>query len=210
MRGGQNLDPLCPIGASIRKQSLHCFDITVTYIHTRTQSLTTIRDCVTIASRMSRKSRSSTSYYRDHPLPVPKEKVKDAKKHQESEQLVYLPACSRCGKSRRPRTRMDAVEALDQIICRRPGCERLKVLIKDMSKSENLVINVNHYHYGESFPKAVPQIKVTELPGGSSATGRIELPGELATCEYFGTERPRRLRTILEEPPRVDFLRSRH
>jgi hypothetical protein len=29
-------------------------------------------------------------------------------------------------------------------------------------------------------PEAVPQIKVAELPGGSSAKGRIELPGELA------------------------------
>jgi hypothetical protein len=86
---------------------------------------------------------------------MPKEKAKDANKQQESEQLVYLPACSRCGKSRRPRTRMDAVEPLDQIICRRLGCERLKGLIKDMSKAGNLVINVNYYHYSESVPEAV-------------------------------------------------------
>ncbi len=134
-----------------------------------------------------------------------KEKVRDAKKQQEREQLVYLPACSGCGRNRKPRTHIDVVEPLDQIICRRPGCERLKGLIKDMSKPGNLVINVNHYHYGESVPETVPQNKVAELPGGSSATGRIELPGELAKCEYFGTERPRRLRTILEEPPRVEL-----
>ncbi|KAH8726674.1 hypothetical protein GQ44DRAFT_152098 [Phaeosphaeriaceae sp. PMI808] len=154
---------------------------------------------------MSRKSRSSTSYYRDHPLLLGKDKVRGDSKHQESEQLVYLPVCSRCGKSRRPRTHIDVVDPLDQIICRRPACERLKGLVKDILKLDNLVINVNHYHYGESLPKAVPQNKVAELPEGSSATGRIELPGELAKCEYFGTERPRRLRTILEEPPRVDL-----
>lgn len=164
-----------------------------------------MQDLTVTRSRMSRKSRSSTSYYRDYPLPVPKEKVKDTRKHQESEQLVYFPVCSRCGKSRRPRTYMDAAKPLDRIICRRLGCERLKVLIKDMSKLENLVINVNHYHYGEMVPEAVPQYRVAELPLGSLAMGRIELPSELAKYEFFGTERPHRLRTILKEPlPRVD------
>jgi hypothetical protein len=167
--------------------------------------LTEIQNCISIASRMSWKSRSSTSYYRDHPLPIRKEKVRDANKQQGSEQLIYLPACSCCGKSRRPRTHKDAIEPLDQIICRRPECERLKGLIKDMSKPGNLIIKVNHYHYGESVPETVTQNRVAELPGGSSATGLIELPGELANCEYFGMGRPRRLRTILEEPPQVNL-----
>jgi hypothetical protein len=154
---------------------------------------------------MSRKSRSSTSFYRDHPLPARKEKMRDANKQRGSEQLVYLPACSFCGKSRRPRAHKDAVEPLDQIICRRPECERFKGRIKDMSKPCNLIIKINHYHYGESVPGTVPQNTVAELPGGSSAMGRIELPGEQAKCEYFGTERPRRLHTILEEPPQVNL-----
>ena len=77
------------------------------------RNLIRIQTYISIVSRMSRRSRSSTSYYRDYPLPILEEKAKDANKQQESEQLVYLPACSRCGKSRRPRTRIDAVEPLD-------------------------------------------------------------------------------------------------
>src|SRR4051812_10768730 len=116
------------------------------------RNLTEIRNCVSIASRMSR----------DHPLPA-----RDANKQQGSEQLVYLPACSRCGKRRRPRTHKDAIEPLNQIICRRPECERLKGLIKNMSKPGNFIIKVNHYHYGKFIPETVPQNKVTELPGDS-------------------------------------------
>jgi len=74
-----------------------------------------------------------------------------------------------------------------------------------MSKPCNLIIKINYYHYRESVPDTVLHNTVTELPGGSSATGRIELPSKQAKCEYLGIERPRRLHTILEEPPQVNL-----
>ena len=101
----------------------------------------------------------------------------------ESEQLVHLPPCSCCGKHRTPR-RHDAIQPLDQIICRRRGCEKLKSLIKDISTPSDIVIKINHYHFGQKGPVQVPEIEPPEKCEGSSAIGRVELPGSMAMDDF--------------------------
>ncbi len=72
-----------------------------------------------------------------------------------------------------------------------------------MFKPNNLIIEVNHYHYGKRIPEVVSRASVAELPGGSSPMGRNELPCEPVDRGYFERGRRSRLSTIIEkvQPP---------
>jgi hypothetical protein len=158
---------------------------------------------------MSRKSRSFSSFYQKYALLRQKDKPKDIDKTTRPQRLEYLPPCSGCGRGRTPRTKLEikALEPLDRIICRRKRCEELKGIIKDTFEPDNLIIKINHYHYDKPIPEA-SQVKVAELPGGSSLTGRFELPCEPMDRGYLGEGKPSRLSTIPEEEVQPQFNAS--
>jgi hypothetical protein len=126
--------------------------------------------------------------------------VRNADGRKGSERLTYLPPCSYCGKDRTPR-RHNAIQPLDQIICRRRGCEKFKGLIKGAAKSSDIIIKVNHYHYGKTVPGRVPQNEAHEMSGSSLPIVGAELPGEMADRKYFKEDTWSLLRTIVEEEP---------
>jgi hypothetical protein len=154
---------------------------------------------------MSRKNRSSTSYYQEYVPSMQREKAQEPwrSKRRARQPLEYpLPRndkCSRCGRGRSDRTHRET-EPLERIIY-----ARVKSLLNAVFKPNNLVIKINYYHYSNSTSEAIKPGNVTELPGGSSPMDRIELPGEPVNCSYSGRRRSTRLPTVLEDvSPLID------
>jgi hypothetical protein len=142
---------------------------------------------------MSRKSRSSSSYYRKYARSTQRDK---------QIKLNCLPPCSRCGGDRSPRNEaeMAMISPLDRIFCTRSECAKLKACIQDAIKPDNLTINIRHYHYyGRPDQEATSRVNVAELPGMSSISGRAELASEPLNSRHQERPRPSRLSNILEE-----------
>jgi hypothetical protein len=94
-------------------------------------------------------------------------------------QLYEWRTCSICGKRRsRNAQATRAVADLDQHICSRRRCAKLKHSLANACSSGTLTVAVYHYyHPGTASREVRPPAFVAELPGHTSTVGRSELPG---------------------------------
>jgi hypothetical protein len=112
--------------------------------------------------------------------------------------------CFICGKHRSDSARhTQEIATLDQLICSRRPCAKLKTSLAEACRSGTLTIDIHHNHHS-SVAKLETQSHAppSELHGTSSTARRIELPGD------FAYQIPRqgcsRLATIPGEPPYLD------
>jgi hypothetical protein len=94
-------------------------------------------------------------------------------------QLYEWRTCSICGKLR-PCNAQAArdIADLDQHICSRRRCAKLKRSLEYACSSGTLTVAVHHYYHSGAAPRSEPSPQfVSELPGHTCTIGRAELPG---------------------------------
>jgi hypothetical protein len=118
-------------------------------------------------------------------------------------QLFEWRTCSICGKRRSCNAQATREMAdLDQHICSRRRCAKLKRSLAYACSSGTLTVAVHHYYHPGTAPRTgrSPQF-LSELPGHTSTTGRAELPG--SSGRDFSFHHQGGLDPMSEELPRI-------
>jgi hypothetical protein len=110
--------------------------------------------------------------------------------------------CSLCGKRRSHPPRMRKEQDLDDLICSRAQCVKVKSAFTQASHASTIAIEVHHYlHSSHCSRENNLQINTPELRG-QSIVDRVELPTDFTQPQqYVGQNR---LPTIPEGPPPVN------
>lgn len=155
------------------------------------------------APRMSFRGTCSTPAVDHFGWPESMKPASDQRTMNSPAQLYEWRTCSICGKRRSCNAQTTRQMAdLDQHICSRRRCAKLKRSLAYACSLGTLTVSVHHYyHLGAATRQGQPPAFVSELPGHTSTVGRAELPG--SSGRDLSLHHQGRLDAMSEEVPRI-------